>query len=163
MSSELFRGILSIKEHREQQAERALLRCRSLEGQSQDHLNRTLKELADFREYRKEQEMLLYEKLRGQMVKVLSIDEVKYELQKLKEHEQEHHHQVMEAEEQLKQAQAHVCEAEHVYKHRMRQKDKFSDLLNMALDEESMQRVFKEEQELEDVSGSLHRNEWFAL
>jgi hypothetical protein len=147
----MFEEILKIKKHHESQAERLVFQRKDDVRKAVSLVSQKKQELKDFQDYRAKQEQYLYNKLCGQMVKVISIDEVKFELVKLREEEEKYVQAIMNAENALENAKNLLDQSRSAHQETIKKKNKFIELLDVVKQDSIAEQIYKEEQELEDV------------
>ena len=151
---DVLKDLLRIKIFREQQAERALLKARLILMEADDALKDARSSLKKFTEESIEREKLMYSDLCSRLVFLKEIENVRLDVDLMKEKSDELKKKVEDAEN--KRVEAAECEelARQVHVVAIREREKFDELNSTFLEEHERKVAHSEELEMEESANS---------
>lgn len=148
----IFRDLLSIKSFRENKAEMAVRKQRTVLAEATERQERALRELDDYRDWATQRERELYEDLCRKTVRLREIEDVQLSVGEMRGQEREYV-QVQERaaqEQQEQEEELETCKTAHAQASRM--KEKFVELARNYAEEEVRALERKEDAEMEEVA-----------
>jgi type III secretion protein O len=157
----IFKELLSIKAFREDKAEMAVRKQRTILAEAVAAREAAEKALEDFKQWAVAQERSLYDQLCRQVVKLRAIEEVQLEVAGMRGKETQHEDQVRDAEAQ-RVKQAEQLEADRrTLQDATRMKEKFVELARINTEEHLKELERKEDAELEEAAETRRdRADW---
>lgn len=148
--------LLRIKIFREEKAERALAKARTLLRSAEAAVEQAKKVLRDYREESRQREKALFADLCKRIVLLKDIQEVQIDIQLMKERIEVLASELEEAKERQEEAAAHEREAREEHKFAVRMREKFSEMLRTVNEERDFELSRREEQEVEEAAEIRH-------
>lgn len=153
----MFDSLLRIKAFREDAAAGAVTRQKRLVEERTRKLADAREEATKFHAFRIRKEQQLFEEIRGLTVALRTIEDMKRKVAGLREQESLKEQEVKDAEKALEEAKNALEQARADYQAAVREHEKFKQLTGILREEELRAEARREENELEEVVGSLHR------
>jgi type III secretion protein O len=157
----VLRELLSIKAFREDKAEMAVRRQRSLLQDAQDAFDRALRELDAFREWAERRERALFDDLCARTVRLHDIQLVQDMVGEMRGQEHQHVQVRDQAEDQREQEDQALQECKQVHADAAHMKEKFVELVRNHAADALREIERKEDAELEEVTETRRdRADW---
>lgn len=151
---DVLKDLLRIKIFREQQAERALLKARLILMEADDALKDARSSLKKFTEESIEREKLMYSDLCSRLVFLKEIENVRLDVDLMKEKSDELKRKVEDAENKRVEAAEREESARQVHIVAIREREKFDELNSTFLEEHKRKVAHFEELEMEESANS---------
>ncbi len=148
--------LLRIKIFREEKAERALAKARTLLRAAEAAVEQAKKVLRDYREESRQREKALFADLCKRIVLLKDIQEVQIDIQLMKERIEVLASELEKAKERQEEAAAHEREAREEHKFAVRMREKFSEMLRTVNEERDFELSRREELEVEEAADIRH-------
>ncbi len=145
-------ALLQVRVHRENRAKSELAKARNIEEEARDNLLQAKEEFQNYREWRLLEEKSRYDAIIGKACTKQDFDDLKNGLAKLEIHEAELDKKVMDAKQNLQQAQEQVHAAKDFFLSMQKDKEKINahkDIWQESLIKEEM---LLEDKETEDFN-----------
>lgn len=139
-----------IRTFREETAANDVIRCRRLVEQAAKLLEERKKQLAEYIEWRIAREEAMYQEIMQQLIQRKDLDELKVNIQILRDKELTYRERVVQAEKELAEAQATWQAAVATHQAAVKARQKLDEHKEMWAREVERELEFKQEIELED-------------
>lgn len=149
--------LLKIKQFREQRAARAVIHEQRRVEEKAKAQRQAQEQARRFSQFRAEEEIRLFERIKGQKVALRDIEQMNARVAGLREQQSQHDKAALEAGEALEQARLTLQQARSNHALAMREQEKFEQFIAIQQRAEERLQQRKEEQELEEVSEALYR------
>lgn len=157
----VFTELLAIKRYREQQAETAMQRERSLRDSASQAHREAQQALMDFRHFAAQREASLYAGLYRHPVRVSAINHVLASVRAMQEHDDTLQNRVDAAQTKLDEAQARFAHAREQHQRAVRATEKFIELSDIHRDAARREGERHEDLEMEEVASMMRdQDEW---
>ncbi len=151
---DVLKDLLRIKIFREEKAERAVAKARLALLEADDALRRARQALKDFEAESIQREKAMYAELCSRLVVLREIEDVRIDVDLMKEKAERLREQVEEAQLARQQAAERVEEARLVHRDAVRMREKFDELLRTVLEEREFELSRQEDLEMEESAAS---------
>ncbi len=148
--------LLRIKIFREEKAERALAKARTLLRAAEQAVEHAKRVLRDCREESRQREKALFADLCQRIVLLKDIQDVQIDIQLMKERIETLDQEVEQAKERLEEAAEHERAAREEHKFAVRMREKFSEMLRTVNEERDFELSRREELEVEEAAEIRH-------
>ncbi len=157
----MYEQILEIKQFRENRAELAVSRQRSVLTRARTVEQAKRKALEDYREEARRKEKALYDDLLSRVVRLSAIQDVHLAVDGMRTEERKHQADVERAEADCHQQAELLRQERERHAEALKIKERFVEFVRLAAEEEAIEEELKEALELEEVaetrSGRLQR------
>jgi len=151
----MFKELLNIKHLREKTAAAAVARAKAVVRERQEAVGAAKAAVEEFHAFRLDEEVRLFEKIKGTGVKVEKIDEMKFEITTLRAREEELKKKIEEAEDAVREAERAVENAEDKHREAEKAVQKYEELVQNEADEAAKAAMQAEDAEIEEVSEAI--------
>lgn len=148
----VFRELLAIKVFRENKAELAVRRQRTVWSEARDQAENAQRRLADFRDYAQRHERELFDDLCRRLVVLRDIELVHNSISMIREQDREHSTRLEKAQDLQAQEEHKLDDCKAAHQAATRMKEKFVELARVHALEVVREVERKEDQELEEVA-----------
>lgn len=157
----VFRELLSIKVFRENKAELAVRRQRTVWNEARDKADDAQRRLDDFRDYAQRHERELFDDLCRRLVVLRDIELVHHSISMIREQDREHSTRLEKAQDLQVQEEHKLDDCKAAHQAATRMKEKFVELARVHALELVREVERKEDQELEEVAEIRRdRSDW---
>ena len=150
---EVIKDLLRIKQFREQQAERALVKARVKLAEASENLKRAKEAVENFKKESIQKEKSMYVDLCSRLVILKEIENVRLDVDLMKEKSIELEKQVEEADKQRSNCIEHEATAFAMYIEAVKAREKFDELKKSMAEESDALQMHAEELEMEEAAG----------
>ncbi len=151
---DVLKDLLRIKIFREEQAERAVAKARLALMEADDVLRKARQSLKDFEAESIQREKAMYAELCSRLVVLREIEDVRIDVDLMKEKAERLRQQVEEPQIVRQQAAERVEEARIAHRDAVRMREKFDELLRTVLEEREFELSRQEDLEMEESAAS---------
>ena len=148
----MFDQLVTIKNFREQKAERAVRAQRRVLDEAVAERDDAEHRLEEYRDYAAEQERRIYQGLCERVVRVRDIEDVHGQVRSLRERERGHEDELDAAETRRDEEEQQLESDRTAHAEALRMRDKFVELADVFAQEERAQAERKEEAEIEEAA-----------
>ncbi len=151
---DVLKDLLRIKIFREEQAERAVAKARLALLEADESLRKARQALKDFEVESIQREKAMYAELCSRLVVLREIEDVRIDVDLMKEKAERLREQVEESQITRQQAAERVEEARIAHRDAVRMREKFDELLRSVLEERELELSRQEDLEMEESAAS---------
>ena len=142
--------LLNVRKIREDNAAAEVTLRRQLVAEAEQNVVRRKQELQDYIQWRIQREQELYDSVMQQEVHLNDLEELKLDVQILRDKEHAYKEKIIEAEKQLKDAQDNLETAKQKYTEAVRNREKLDEHKKIWTEEAEKEQEFEAEKEMED-------------
>lgn len=147
-----FDDMLSIKRHRESEAQRHFLACQREHQEAEQRHADAQQELFRFQETARQRELDMYAELCKRAVRRQDIEHVYACIATLREQEHQHRARLAQLDEERERAREVKIEAQEQYREAGRNTEKFIELVRLHSLEEALENERREDNDMEEVA-----------
>lgn len=151
---DVLHDLLRIKIFREEKAERAVARARLTLIEADDALKKARQALKAFESDSLRREKRMYADLCSRLVVLREIEDVRTDIELMKEKAEQLRQQVDNAETKRVEAADRLEEVRAVHQHAVRMREKFDELLRTVIQEQEFEFARQEDLEMEEAAAS---------
>ena len=151
----MFEELLEIKGLREKTAAAEVTKAQEYVAECEQAVVDAQQAVVDYETFRLKEEVRLFEEIKGHGVKVEAIDEMKFNISKLRERQAELEAEIEEKKKAVQAAEQAVLKAEENHKEAQRAVEKFEEFVDIQRKERLKEAAEAEEAEVEEISEAI--------